>query len=156
MSYREAINGIVQLAIDAFEGNDSGNAPVLLMLGGFKFSLNTAVFTELHRSTSYQWPAQERIGQYAALQYTGPGDDRMRLPGIVYPLWKGGGSQLHDLRALAAQGRPLKLIASSGEILGAWVIDNIEEGQSYYNPDGTFRRQEFTVSIKKFGDGTDL
>ncbi|QJB21845.1 tail protein [Xanthomonas phage FoX2] len=151
MSYRETINGIIQKAVNTFQGNDSGNAPVLLMLGGFKFSLNTAVFTEMHRSTSYKWPAQERLGQYDALQFTGPGEDRMRLPGIIYPGWRGGATQIGALRSLAFQGRPLKLIGSSGAIMGQWVIENVEEGQSFYLPDGTFRKQEFTVTIRKFG-----
>lgn len=152
MSYRETINGIIQKAVDSFRGNDSGNAPVLLMLGGFKFSLNTAVFQTLERSTSYRWPAQERLGKFDALQYTGPGDDRIRLPGVVFPDWRSDASQLEQLRRLAGQGRPLRLILSSGQVLGLWVIENIEEGQAFYKPDGTFRRQEFTVHIRKFGD----
>lgn len=156
MPYRETITGIIDRIQNAFQGNDAGNAPVLLMLGGFKFSLNTAVFTELRRSTAYQWKAQERITNWDALQYNGPGLDRITLPGIVYPAWKGGSAQMYQLRSLANEGRPLKLIASSGEILGAWVIETIEEGQSYFTPDGNFLRQEFTVSIRKYDDGTDL
>ncbi|WNL50861.1 tail protein [Xanthomonas phage Murka] len=151
MSYREAINGIIQKVAGTFQGNSSGNAPVLLMLGGFKFSLNTAVFTEMHRSTSYKWPAQERLGQYDALQFTGPGEDRIRLPGIIYPDWKGGNVQVGQLRSLADQGRPLKLISATGSILGQWVIESVEEGQSFFKPDGTFRKQQFTVTIRKFG-----
>lgn len=151
MSYRETINGIIQKIAGTFQGNSSGNAPVLLMLGGFKFSLNTAVFQELHRNTSYKWPAQERLGQYDALQFTGPGEDRMRLPGIIYPDWKGGTVQVGQLRALAFQGRPLKLISATGAIMGQWVIESVEEGQSFFKPDGTFRKQEFSVTIRKFG-----
>jgi len=156
MPYRETINGILQLAEGAFTGNDSGNAPVLLMLGGFKFSVNTAVFRELQRSTSYRWPAQERVGQFDALQFTGPGDDRLTLPGVVYPDFRGGTGQLAALRTLASAGRPLQLIAASGDILGMWIIDNIEETQSFYKPDGTPRKQEFTVSLRKFGDDANV
>ena len=82
----------------------------------------------------------------------GPGDDRITLPGIVFPDWRGGTSQLDDLRALAAQGRPLRLIASTGEVLGLWVITAVDERQSVFKPDGSPRRQEFSVSIRKFGD----
>lgn len=156
MSYRETINGIIQRAVGSFQGNSSGNAPVLMMLGGFKFSLNTAVFQSLERSTSYRWPAQERVGQFDALQFTGPGEDRIRLPGVVFPDWRGGTGQLSQLRALASQGRPLRLIGPGGQILGVWVIENIDEGQSFYKPDGSFRRQEFTVNIRKFGDGANV
>lgn len=156
MSFRETINGIIQHAPGAFQGNESGNAPVMLMLGGFKFSLNTAVFQEMQRNTSWRWPAQERLGQYDALQHTGPGDDRITLPGVIYPDWRGGVQQVDELRALAAQGRPLRLIAATGQILGMWVIESIGETQSFFLPDGTPRRQEFTLTIKKYGDGTDV
>jgi phage protein U len=156
MPFREAITGIIDKAIAGFSGNDTGNAPVMLMLGGFKFSLNTAVFTELSRTTGYSWPGQERFGQYDALQYTGPGADRIRLPGIIYPDWRGGAVQVGQLRSLAEQGRPLRLIGPSGAILGNWIIESVEEGQSYYKPDGSFRRQEFTVSIRNFGDAADV
>lgn len=156
MAYRETITGIIDKALASFRGNNSGNAPVLLMLGGFKFSLNTAVFQEMRRSTTSRWQAQERIGQYDALQFTGPGDDRISLPGVVYPDFRGGDRQVDDLRALAAQGRPLRLIGPTGEILGAWVIENVEETQSHHKPSGNARKQEFTVSIRKFGDAANL
>lgn len=156
MPFVETITGVINRAVSSFQGNDSGNAPVLLMLGGFKFSLNTAAFTELQRSTSFRWPAQERVGQYDALQFTGPGDDRITLPGIVFPDWRGGFVQVENLRRLGTQGRPLQLILSTGQILGAWVIENVEEVQAFHNPDGTFRRQEFTVTIRKYSDGADL
>ena len=152
MSYRETINGILQKVAGAFEGNETGNAPVMMMLGGFKFSISTAVFTELHRSTSYRWQAQERVNNWDALQFTGPGDDRMTLPGTIYPDWRGGVAQLDDLRSLAGAGRPLRMISALGDIMGLWVIDNVEEGQSFHKPDGTFRKQEFSVSLRKFGD----
>lgn len=149
MWVREIINGIIQ---GGFTGNDSGNTQPLLMLGGFKFSLNTAVFQQMERSTSYRWPAQERLGMYDALQYTGPGEDRIILPGVVYPDFRGGAWQIESLRALASQGRPLHLIASTGHVLGLWVIENVSETQSYFKPDGTPRKQEFSVALRKHSD----
>lgn len=156
MAYRETINGIIQRLQGGFTGNDSGNVPVLLMLGGFKFSLNTAAFLQLQRTASYRWPAQERIGRPDALQYTGPGEERIVLPGVIYPDFRGGVTQVSQLRALADVGRPLRLIAASGDMLGLWVIEHIEETQSYFKPDGTFRKQEFVVSLRSYGDDADL
>jgi phage protein U len=152
MSFRQILTGALDVLQDAFIGNNAGNAPTILMLGGFKFSLNTAVFSEMKRSTAYRWPDIERFGQLAALQYTGPGDDTITLPGIIYPDFRGGDRQLDDLRTLASSGQPQQLIASSGGVLGQWVVTSIEEGQSFYKPDGSFRRQEFTVSLRKFSD----
>jgi len=149
MAFRETINGILE---GIFAGNYSGNAPVLLMLGGFKFSLNTAVFDELQRSTSYNWPAQQRIGKFDALQFVGPGEDRITLPGVIYPDFRGGAGQLDQLRDIASGGRPLRLVASTGAILGTWVIESIEETQSAFKQDGSPRKQTFTLRLRKFGD----
>lgn len=152
MSYREIITGQVDKGLNSFSGNDAGNAPTLLMLGGFKFSLNTAVFLEVQRSTSYRWPAQERVGQYDALQFTGPGLDRVTLPGTVYPDFRGGYEQIDALRDIAAKGKPVRLISAAGVMLGLWVIESVEETASSFKVDGTPRRQDFTVSIRKYGD----
>lgn len=152
MSFRELFDGLGEFAPDQFQGNDAGNAPTMLMLGGFKFSLNTAVFQEMQRSTSWRWPAQERVGKLDALQATGPGDDRITLPGVIYPDFRGGMVQVEELRRLGNAQKPVRLISATGEILGLWVIESVEETQSHFKPDGSPRRQEFTVSIRKFGD----
>lgn len=152
MPYRELITGTVDKLLNSFNGNDSGNAPSLLMLGGFKFSLNTAVFQEMQRSTSWRWPAQERVGQYDALQFTGPGDDRITLPGVVYPDFRGGIAQVESLRQIAAKGKPVRLISATGEMLGLWVVLSVDETASSFKPDGTPRKQEFTVTIRKYGN----
>src|SRR6185437_2050497 len=144
--------GVLDLLANQFNGNDSGNAPVLLMLGGFKFSLNTAVFQEMRRLTSWRWPAQERMGLLDALQNTGPGEDTITLPGVIYPDFKGGSGQLDDLRAIGAGKKPVRLIAAGGRILGLWVIQSVEEVGSNFKADGTPRKQEFTVTIKKYSD----
>lgn len=156
MSFLETLGGVIQRAASQFRGNQSGNAPVLLMLGGFKFSLNTAVFLDMNRSSSYRWAMQERIGRHDALQFTGFGEDRITLPGVVYPDFRGGKGQITDLRSLASEGRPLRMIASGGEVLGLWVIESVEETQSSFKPDGGFRKQEFTVSLRRFGDDENL
>ena len=153
MAYRETINGILE---GVFRGNSSGNAPTLLMLGGFKFSLNTAVFSEVQRSTAYSWPAQQRVGNFDALQFTGPGEDRITLPGVIYPDFRGGTGQLDELREVASAGRPLRLVTSTGAILGVWVIESIEETQSAFKPDGGPRKQEFNLRLRKFGDGAQI
>jgi len=156
MSYKETINGLADKARGQFSGNSSGNAPTLLMLGGFKFSLNTAVFQEMRRMTSWRWPAQERVGQLDALQFTGPGEDTITLPGVIYPDFKGGDTQLDSLREIGDAGKPVRLISATGKILGLWVVQTVEEIASAHKADGGPRKQEFTVTIKKFSDGTNL
>jgi hypothetical protein len=61
---REFVTGTVDKLLSQFKANDSGNAPVLLMLGGFKFSLNTAVFREIQQSNEYRWAAQDASARW--------------------------------------------------------------------------------------------
>ena len=126
---------------------------VMLSLGGFQFSLSTAVYQELSRSAAFRWASSERIGQHAAKQFTGPGEDTISLPGIIYPEFRGGRKQINNLRALAGQGKPLLLVSGAGEMLGRWVIDKIDEKQNIFTDSGVARRQEFTVSIQYFDEG---
>lgn len=152
MSFREIVSGAIDKATNSFAGNNTGDAPVMMMLGGFKFSISTAVFQEVQRTTSWRWPAQERVGQFDALQFTGPGDDRVTFPGTIYPDFRGGTRQVEDLRKVANAGKPVRLISAAGAILGLWVIESIDETSSNFKPDGAPRRQDFTVTIRKFGN----
>lgn len=153
---REFVTGAVDKLLSQFKSNDSGNAPVLLMLGGFKFSLNTAVFKEIQQSNEYRWQAQDRVGQLAALQYTGPGSASMTLPGTLYYQFRGAGNELSQLRKLAAQGKPQRLLTGKGGNLGLWVIEKIDATASEFTADSAIQKQEFTLSLRKHSDGTNV
>lgn len=153
---RETLTGLLDLAQAAFTGNDSGDAPVLLMLGQFKFSLNTAVFLEMVRSAEYNWPTVPRFGKLDAVQYTGPGAERITLPGVLYPDWRGHWRSIDNLRGLASLGKPQRLIANDGTIIGLFVVESVEERASIFKADGWPRRQEFTVTIRRASYGADL
>ena len=126
---------------------------VMLSLGSFQFSLNTAAYQELTRSTAYHWPAQERFSQHAARQFTGPGEDAITLTGVIYPEWRGSRDELDNLRSLAADGNPLLLVSGTGDILGRWIIEKIDEQQSIFADSGVARKRGFTVSLKFFDEG---
>ncbi|KAF1017662.1 MAG: hypothetical protein GAK31_00930 [Stenotrophomonas maltophilia] len=156
MSGRELLTGVIDKALDKFKGNDSGNNFTLMMLGRFKFSVNTTVFQSLVRSTSWRWPVQERMNKIDALQFTGPGSETMTLPRVIYPSWKGGRDQMNWLRWLAAKGEPQRMIGPGGEIMGEWVIESVEETQSLYIGGDLCQKQEFSVSLRRYSDGPDV
>jgi phage protein U len=124
----------------------------MMTLGGFKFGMSTAAYQELKRTTEYLWPSQQRFGAAPAVQSTGQGDDSISLSGVIYPEWNGGTGQLDDLRSLAADRQPLTMIDGRGNVLGEWAIEKVEEGQGVFAQAGVARKQEFTLSLKKFGD----
>lgn len=122
----------------------------MMRLGPFGFGISTAAYQQLRRTTDYSWPGIERYGQFDALQYTGPGMDTITLSGVIIPEYRGGTWQLDNLRNLAATGEPQLLVSGLGMVLGYWVIDRVEEGQSVFAVAGVPRRQEFTVSLRRF------
>ncbi|KXV33152.1 hypothetical protein AD940_14390 [Gluconobacter thailandicus] len=133
-------------------GGNSANAPVMLMLGAFKFSLNTAPLTEMTRNTGATWGSIPRMGQYDAMQFTGPGPDTLEIPGVIFPDMFGYAVALDQLRAMMAAGNPYRLILGDGSIIGQWVITEIRETKSNFKPDANVRRIEFSVNLAKYAD----
>lgn len=123
---------------------------VMMQLGSFQFSITTAAYQELRRRTEWRWPSQDLYGRLPALQYTGPGADTMTLTGTIYTEYRGGTGQLNAMRTLAGRGRPQLLVEGTGRILGRWVIEGIDEGQSVFAGEGRPRKQEFTLQLRKF------
>lgn len=132
----------------------TSGADVMMSLGGFRFGLNTAAYQELSRTAEQRWAAQDRFGQMAALQHTGPGPETMTLPGVVYPEFRGGPGQLDRMRELAGRGKPLQLITGTGRVLGRYVIERVEERQSVFAAAGLPRKVEFTLSLRLQDDGS--
>lgn len=128
----------------------TSGADVMMSLGGFRFGLNTAAYQELSRTTEQRWAAQDRFGQDAALQHTGPGPETMTLPGVVYPEFRGGFAQVDRMRELAGRGRPLSLITGTGRVLGRYVIERVEERQSVFAARGMARKIEFTLNLRRY------
>lgn len=122
---------------------------VMMQLGAFQFSVAAAAYQELRRSTEFRWPAQDLYGRLPALQYTGPGSDTITLTGVIYPEFRGGLGQLNKMRNIAGAGRPLLLVSGTGSILGRWVIEKIDEGQTVFAASGMPRKQEFTLQLRK-------
>lgn len=137
------------------EGYTLGAVP-MMMLGSFQFGINTAAFQELNRDTAFQWPAQDRFSKAPALQFVGPATETLSLPGVIYPAWRGGAGQVQAMRALAGRGVPLLMVDGFGNTMGQWVIESINEKQSMFFAFGVPRKQEFTLNLKKFDDGSSL
>ena len=123
---------------------------VMMTLGPYRFGMDSAAYSELTRTTEYRWESQELIGARDAQQYTGPGEETISLPGVVYPHWRGGVRQIDEMRSLASQGRPLLLTDGVGRVWGRYVITRVDETQGVFLRQGLPRRQQFTLSLKRY------
>lgn len=125
---------------------------VMMTLGDFRFSLDTAAYKRLRRTVEYRWAAQERAGRRPARQFTGIGNETVELEGVIYPHYRGGLGQLEAMRALAGQGSPQILTDGTGKVWGKFCIERIEEIQTLFFGDGTPRKQEFRLSLGHYGE----
>lgn len=125
---------------------------VMMRLGDYKFSISTAAYDNLVRTTSYRWSRQERIGREPARQFVGPGDDVLELSGVIFPRYIGGLEQLDHMRSEAGKGKPLMLEDGRGKIWGKYVIEKVREEQPVHFKGGVPRKQQFTLSIAKYGE----
>lgn len=125
---------------------------IMMRLGEFKFSINTAAYQTLTRNTLYRWQAQERFGQLPAQQFTGLGEDSITLNGDIYPHYKGGLHQVDEMRKQAGLGKPLSMMDGHGLPRGKWVILSIEETGTIFLGNGVPRKISFALKITQYGD----
>lgn len=128
-------------------------ADVMLQLGAYQFSVDSAAYQQLTRGAEYRWSAQQRVGAVDALQFTGYGAETIEIRGVVFPFYKGGTAQVARLRAQAGLGFPLPLIAGDGSVLGLWVVEEVRETQTVFAEGGTPRRQEFDLRLRRYDGG---
>lgn len=128
-----------------------------LMLGDFMFSLNSAAYQEFQRQNEYRWESQNVMGAHEILQYCGPGQETITLPGVIYPEYRGGTGQIDKVRALAATGKAQTLVSASGGILGDYVIVSVQENQKVFAALGIPKKIEFQIELRNYsnGDGFD-
>ena len=125
---------------------------MMLALGMFVFSLSTAAYQELQRQTDWRHASNNRVGAAPARQFMGRGDDAITLPGIIFPELAGTTLSLDALRLMANTGKAWPLVEGSGRIYGLWVIESLSETKTLFFRDGTPRRIEFTLSLKRIDD----
>lgn len=125
---------------------------VMMQLGEYQFGIESAVYEQLRRSTSYRWQGQDRIGRRPAQQFAGVGQETISLTGRIYPFYKGGLGQLDKMRAEAGQGEPRILVDGLGRIWGKWAVTRIDETQSTLMPDGVPEKIDFSLELVRYGE----
>ena len=83
-----------------------------------------------------------------AYQFTGKGEDVITLDGSIVPEF-GSQVSLTVLRLMGDTGKSFPLIAGNGKIYGSWVIDSLNETQTYFYQNGLPRKIEFSLTLKK-------
>lgn len=124
-------------------------------IGGFQFSLDTAAFQQLERTSSFKWAKQERIGRNPALQFVGREAETVTLQGAIYPHFRGGLGQMAQIRSLAETGQPQDFVmcdTESGTVMGRWVVESVRESRTVFFADGAPRKIEFSITLTEYGE----
>lgn len=117
-----------------------------MILGVFPFSIPTAVYQQLQRNTNWRHPSNSRVGDIPAYQFTGRGEDTISLEGSIVPEF-GEQMSITALRVMGDTGKPFPLISGSGKVYGLYVINDLQETQTYFFKDGTPRKIEFSLKL---------
>lgn len=125
---------------------------MLMSLGQFVFALPDLAYSELQRSTAWRHAINSRVGARPALQYVGQGDDTLSITGELVPEIAGRLQSLVTLRAMADAGDAYAMVDGAGRILGAWVIESIEEAGRAFTRDGIARHTRFTLALRRSDD----
>ena len=124
---------------------------VLLALGDYRFSLDTAAYDTLTRETGWRWPPADRIGGRPIPQYLGPGAEKIELSGAIYPSFRGGLGQMEEMRAEADKGKPLRLVDGRGIVWGLYVIVRVSETQTLLGARGEPKEMKFVLDLQRYG-----
>jgi len=124
---------------------------VMMALGEYRFSLNTAAYQEIKKTQEYRWVSQERIQRRPAQQFVGLGKETIGLSGVIYPHYLGGTNQIQNLKIEAEKGKPLLLTDGLGFVWGQWVVNQITETCSYLQSNGQPLKQTFQIQLTNYG-----
>lgn len=121
----------------------------MLCLGLFVFSLDTLSYQDLQRRTSWKHPTQSIVGGRDTSQFLGYGEDIITLSGSIVPEFKGKRASLDELRLMGNTGLAFALVEGTGTVYGAFVITDMQETKTYFEVDGTARKIEFTLTLRR-------
>ena len=119
---------------------------MMMILGMFPFSIPTAVYQQLQRSTNWRHPSNSLVGDMPAYQFTGRGEDTISLDGSIVPEF-GSQMSITALRVMGDTGKAWPLISGTGKVFGLYHIDDLQETQTIFFPDGTPKKIEFSLKM---------
>lgn len=123
-----------------------------LALGTFVFTLKTLPLAELKRKRSFRHPTVDRVGARPASQYAGPGEDTITLTGVMPFQFSGGMVPVDTIAAIANSGESRVLVTGYGEVLGAFVIVDIDETHRAMYGDGMPRIVDYSLTLRRVDD----
>ncbi|WP_443749693.1 phage tail protein [Asticcacaulis solisilvae] len=125
---------------------------MMMTLGLFGFEIGTLPYQELARQTEWRYGKGDRFRARPAVQYLGPGTDKITLTGALYPSLAGKFSSLDTIRSMADAGQSYLMLDGLGNVMGSWIINSLSDNRSIFFVDGVARKGEFTIELERVSD----
>ena len=125
---------------------------MMMTLGWFVFMRSTVAPLSQQDERAWRHPGNNRIGARPAYQFLGPDDETTTLSGVLLPEVTGGPVSLDLLYTMADSGEAFPWIQGDGVMRGSFVIEGISTTRSEFFADGTARKIEFTIKLKRVDD----
>lgn len=125
----------------------------MMSLGYFVFMRQTTPYQETSREMSWNHPTNNVVGKLPRTQFTGKASESLSISGTLLPELTGGRISLTMLEIMAEKGNAYPLIDGASFLIRGWfVIENISVQSSYFFGDGTPRRIDFSMNLKRVDD----
>lgn len=125
----------------------------MMTLGYFVFMRQTIPYTDLGRELSWNHPTNSVVGALPRSQFTGKSGEEITLSCTLAPEVTGGSFSMLALEMMAEKGTAYPLISGSTFlVLGWFVIEKISVQSSVFFGDGTPRRIDFSMTLKRVDD----
>ena len=125
---------------------------MMMVYGMFVFSLSTAAYQDFRRQTQWRNSSLSLIGKSPAIQFLGPGSDKITLAGELYPEFTGGQANLDQLRAMGEQGAAWPVIEGTGRMYGLYTMDGMDESSDRHFRDGAASHIKFSLTLSRIDD----
>jgi phage protein U len=121
---------------------------MLMQLGSVAFEVFPLNTHEHSRAAEMGFVEKAVLGARPPLEKVGEGNETRMISGRVFPRKFGGLGQLASLEAARAAGQPLFLMRGDGRPLGFYVIERMNEKDTYLAANGVGQVIEFDISLK--------
>ena len=124
--------------------------PNPMALGPFAFESLSFGFYGLSRDLATPWADIKTVGGLDRIQWLGGDSDKVTIVGVVFPEEFGGLDSLEGVRSAARAGSVLPLVTLGGNVFGMYVVEGVNEDQSFHDATGRPRKDVYSIELKRY------
>lgn len=119
---------------------------MIISLGQIIFEYIKMPANSMNHDKEWRFDDGNRFGAPPATQYLGKGQERISISGALIKDM-GDYSNLQTLSDMADTGDAFALIDGVGNVIGNYTIRRISQDKSYFLPNGTPRKIDFSIDL---------